>query len=453
LLFLSRFPASAGGTRFAFRAMLKKTLIVVGMGCLPFVLAAPSLAQKAGGGGRAAKVGVATIKTEVLANLSDVQARIVAAPSDAVTATTNAIIELQDFRLGEMVKPGALIARQDRSKLVLKRTQVRTKLAEVRVLLADSEADIKGEKALLDVVRAQADLLAGKAGRARELVANNALPVDAAETALNASLTANAQVLSRESTIARKTAKMRITRDSLALLEAELAQLDDDIEATELRAPSAGQIVYLADYRRGYAREGEVVAKIMDLSRFEVEAEIPVTILPYLGQASAVKGRALDGTAVEVAFRVALPQQNLRTATRTIRFEPVNSLPKVLRAANAVIVLQVPISSPAPQVIVPKDAVLPITGGHMVYVAEGDKAKRQIVQLGSAVKNGFIVLKGLSAGQKVVIRGNEQLSDGKTISVGDSGRGKSPDGKKWGGKKPENGKSGTPKAATGGVAN
>ncbi|MEK9850177.1 MAG: hypothetical protein VW665_06685, partial [Candidatus Puniceispirillum sp.] len=174
---------------------------------------------------------------------------------------------------------------------------------------------------------------------------------------------------------------------------------------------------------------------------------------PYLGQASAVKGRALDGTAVEVAFRVALPQQNLRTATRTIRFEPVNSLPKVLRAANAVIVLQVPISSPAPQVIVPKDAVLPITGGHMVYVAEGDKAKRQIVQLGSAVKNGFIVLKGLSAGQKVVIRGNEQLSDGKTISVGDGGRGKSPDGKKWGGKKPENGKSGTPKAATGGVAN
>ena len=54
----------------------------------------------------------------------------------------------------------------------------------------------------------------------------------------------------------------------------------------------------------------------------------------------------------------------------------------------------------------------------MVFLAEGGRAKRQIIQIGAAVEDGFIVRQGLSPGQKVVVRGNEQLSDGKQIQAG-----------------------------------
>jgi len=86
----------------------------------------------------------------------------------------------------------------------------------------------------------------------------------------------------------------------------------------------------------------------------------------------------------------------------------------------------VPTTSPIPLLVVPKDAVLPLTAGHMVYLADGDRARRQIIQIGAAVDDGFIVKKGLTVGQKVIVRGNEQLSDGKEIQVGG--------GKKAGGK-------------------
>ena len=122
--------------------------------------------------------------------------------------------------------------------------------------------------------------------------------------------------------------------------------------------------------------------------------------------------------------RVSLPVQNLRSATRTVRFSFTGELPSILQADNAVIVIQVPTTSPKPMVIVPKDAVLPVTGGHMVYLLEGDRAKRQIIRIGAAVKGGFIVRKGLSPGQKVVVRGNEQLSDGKKIQAGKTNFGK-----------------------------
>jgi membrane fusion protein (multidrug efflux system) len=65
--------------------------------------------------------------------------------------------------------------------------------------------------------------------------------------------------------------------------------------------------------------------------------------------------------------------------------------------------------------VVPKDAVIPVAGGHIVYLADNDRAKRQSIRLGAAVASGFIVRSGLQDGNVVVTRGNEQLSDGRSI--------------------------------------
>ena len=407
----------------------------------------PAMAQQAGGKNRATKVGVGIVETRILADFMDVQARVVAAPADTITATTNAITEILDWRLGDLVAPGDVIARQDRSRLDLKLSQLKAKLDEVNIKLVDSQAEIAAEAEFLAVARAQAKLLTGKADRARELAANNALPVDAAETAQNASLAANLAVLARKSAIARKTAQLKIAKISKSQLEDEISQTAKDVKATNLTSRVSGQIVFLADFRRGYSREGEIVAKILDLDKFEIEAEIPVGYLPLLEIAKKVKGRGLDGQTVDLSMRVALPVQNTRTATRTIRLHPNSELPALMRAINAVVVVKVPVTSPTQQVIVPKDAVLPVAGGHMVYLAIEGKARRQIIQLGGPVEGGFIVKKGLTAGQTVIVRGNEQLSDGKNIDTGGKSKGDKSEGAVWIGDRDKVGKSSKPEAA------
>ena len=452
---LSRFAVGFDSMCAVLRAVLTAIpacflrAVVVTTLCLPLVSYAvtPAMAQRAGGQNRATKVGVEIIETRILADFTDVQARIVAAPADTITATTNAITEIRNWRLGDMVAPGDVIARQDRSRLDLKLSQLQAKLAEAKIKLADSQAEITAEAGLLAVARTQAKLLTGKAERARGLAANNALPIDAAETAQNASLTANLAVLARESAIARKTAQLEIAKVGMAQLEDEIEQTAKDVKATNLTSRVSGQIVFLADYRRGYAREGEMIAKIMDLDKFEIEAEIPVDYLPLLEAAKKVNGRGLDGKTVDLSMRVALPVQNTRTATRTIRFHPDSELSASMRAVNAVVVVQVPVTSPAQQVIVPKDAVLPVTGGHMVYLAVEGKARRQIIQLGGPVAGGFIVKKGLAAGQTVIVRGNEQLSDGKDIETGGKSKGDKSKGDKSEDDRPKGGKSGKPAAA------
>ena len=216
----------------------------------------------------------------------------------------------------------------------------------------------------------------------------------------------------------REKTQRDIFKVTINQINAEIIQLLKDIEATKLRAEIDGQVTFIANYRRGFARKGEVVAKVTDLNSFEIEAEIPGKYISYLENTKTVSAYSLDGNQIDVALRVFLPVQNLRSSTRTVRFSLVGKLPFTLQADNAVVVIQVPTTSPKPMVIVPKDAVLPVTGGHLVYLAEGGRAKRQIIQIGAAVEDGFIVRQGLSPGQKVVVRGNEQLSDGMQIQAG-----------------------------------
>ena len=384
----------------------------------------PSFAQNAWGGKRASRVEVAEINTRVLADLADIQGRVIEGPWYSVTATTDAITNIGAVRLGDLVNSGDVIATQDSTKLELQLKKARAKLLETELRLADSEAELQAEAELLDVYKAQAALLAGKANRAEGLVANNALAADAAEMAFNTSMTANISLLTRQSSIARIKAQQKIFRVAIDQVTAEITQLLTDIKATKLRAEIDGQVTFIADYRRGFAREGEVVAKITDLNSFEIEAEIPAKYISFIENTKIVSAYSLEGNHINVAPRVSLPVHNLRSATRTVRFPVIGKLPFILQADNAVVVIQVPTTSPKPMVIVPKDAVLPVTGGHLVYLAEGNRAKRQIIQIGAAVEDGFIVQKGLSPGQKVVVRGNEQLSDGKKIQAGKTNAGK-----------------------------
>jgi HlyD family secretion protein len=370
----------------------------------------PSFAQKAWGDKRAPRVELAEIKMMVLSDFADVQGRVIEGPWYSVTATTDAVTNINGIRLGDLVTSGDVIATQDSAQLELQLKKVQAKLRETKLKLADSHAELQTE--------AEAALLAGKARRAEGLVANNALAADAAEMAFNASMTANLSLLARQSSIARKKTQRDIFKVTIDRINAEIIQLLKDIEATKLRAEIDGQVTFIANYRRGFARKGEVVAKVTDLNSFEIEAEIPEKYISYLENTKTVSAYSLDGNQIDVALRVFLPVQNLRSSTRTVRFSLVGKLPFTLQADNAVVVIKVPTTSPKPMVIVPKDAVLPVTGGHLVFLAEGGRAKRQIIQIGAAVEDGFIVRQGLSPGQKVVVRGNEQLSDGRQIQAG-----------------------------------
>ncbi len=393
--------------------ILKSVLTALVSICLLFngTIATAQLSAKT----RATKVAVAEVTFKTVAEFSELPGRLIAGSTESITAVTNAEIEILNLQLGDFVSNGQNIAKQDPAKLVLNRVVFETQLTEAKIKHDDILAEIESDKALIQISEQRTALFDRKAKRAEDLAANNALPIDVAETALSNSLTARQNLVTQTISLARKKAQLAVAAVTKDRLRAQIKQLDADIAATTLRAKLNGQIVYLFNDKRGFAREGDVIARILDPSIFEVEVEIPINQLAFLRNVNTIKARTLDGYQLDLVVRVILPVQNTRTATRIVRLQLNKPPAEALLANNAIVTVQIPITDPSPVIIVPKDAVIPVEGGHIVYIAVEGRAKRQPVKLGAAVTSGFIVRSGLSAGNVVVTRGNEQLSDGNLI--------------------------------------
>ncbi len=438
-------------------------------------------AHAQGYGGRTAWVEIAPAKQEVRSRFIDVQGRMVAGIPAAITAVTNGIVDLEPLRIGEMIEQGQLIATQDSKmlrreltlleihlsdaklrlaqaaqageaetdRLLRQRENLRLFLAEAYTSIQDLEADLRHEVRQLAVSKRQLELFESKSKRAQDLADRNTLPAEAAETALGASLTARQQMLTREAMITQKTAQLGNARSVIARtkleidqlesdivgidditverlkieirkFEADIANLRQDILHTRLVSPRNGQLVFLSALQHGFSREGDVIANVLAMDEFEVEAEIPVAHMQFIGTVDKILSFDLEGQMMPLKPRAVLPVQNARTGTQTVRFSIVGEMSDLARANDSVLVLKVPTSSPASVVTVLKDAVLPVVGGHIVYVAEEGVAVKKRIRLGEAFDDSFVVLQGLEAQAQVIIRGNEALSDGKKIKIGDA---------------------------------
>ncbi len=78
-----------------------------------------------------------------------------------------------------------------------------------------------------------------------------------------------------------------------------------------------------------------------------------------------------------------------------------------------------------PVITVPADAVLSLqNGSEEVFVLSGDKVHAQIVQVGTMSSTTYQITSGLKAGEKVVVNGQNILSDGDTVRVVQTNRSK-----------------------------
>lgn len=383
-------------------------------------------------GSRTATVAVAEAGEDTLSLFTDIQGRVAAGQVTAITASANAVTTLEALRIGDMVKAGQLVAIQDDADLRNRLDLLKAQRAEAALRLTETEQTIAAERKVLELQRAQLLLLQGKAQRAQTLVSRNALAVDAAETAQNAVINAQQDIAQRESGLTGREYQRQLAGAALARIDLEIKQVKTDIGATRITAPADGQIVYLHPARRGYLREGDVLIRTRASADYEVEAEIPLEYLSFVSRSESIDGKDFTGRDITLTARVVLPVQNVRTGTQTVRFAVTGALPESLLAENAPVTLQVPTTSPAPVVTVPKDAVIPIAGGHIVFIADDGVAVQRRVKLGNAAGDAFVVLAGLSAGEQVITRGNEGLVDGKKIKIGDPGKRQSgPKGEKW----------------------
>jgi RND family efflux transporter MFP subunit len=162
----------------------------------------------------------------------------------------------------------------------------------------------------------------------------------------------------------------------------------------------------------------EHVLRIVDPTHLQVTAAVPVAEAPRVVVGHAVRV-TIPGSEAEIAGRVAGAPAAVDAATGTaaVRVALLGTLPVGTPVEVAIVA-----EERANALIVPAAAVVRDEDKTSVFVVGADsKAHRRAVVVGLTSGDEVQIVSGVREGEKVVVKGQDELPDGATVTVEDTG--------------------------------
>lgn len=278
------------------------------------------------------------------------------------------------------------------------------KAGDALVTIESERYTIAVEQARATLLKAQAAQKAAEAALERRKTADRDSP----------GLVPGEEIEQKQTAVDTAKADVEAARQALRIAELNLRD-------SSVRAPIPGVVQTRTVQQGQYLQAGAVLATILQrepmLLRFQVseqdaprlEAGMPATLM-------------LKESTREYAAKITLVSDAADPSTRMVPVtaEIDQTDHKHWLRPGAFCEVTVPIGSARQGIVVPSLAVQPTEKGNVVYVVD-DKhiAHARVVQLGMHTAEGGVELtRGVSAGELMVVRGIEPLSDGAPVKLG-----------------------------------
>jgi RND family efflux transporter MFP subunit len=164
---------------------------------------------------------------------------------------------------------------------------------------------------------------------------------------------------------------------------------------------------------------GEHVLRLVDPGRLQVTAAVPVADAPRVVVGHAAQVRIPGREATEITGKVSGAPAFVDPATGTaaVRIAISGALPVGTPVEVAIVA-----DERANVLIVPASAIAREENKASVFVVGADgKAHRRQVVVGLASEDSVQIVSGVKEGEKVVVKGQDELPDGATVTVEEAG--------------------------------
>jgi len=162
---------------------------------------------------------------------------------------------------------------------------------------------------------------------------------------------------------------------------------------------------------------GDPILRVIDPSRLEIAAAVPVSALPQVRAGAPARfdvpgtDRPMDASVIARPAAV-----DAGRATATVRLRPGS--PAGLTAG-----LAVPVEILGPErsgaILVPPAAIVRDGGATVVMTVDAEgNAHRRDVEVGIVTPDAAEIRKGVAAGERVIVRGQNGLPDGAAVTIG-----------------------------------
>lgn len=210
----------------------------------------------------------------------------------------------------------------------------------------------------------------------------------------------------------------RLTAEQAA---AQLKVLEERLARTVVRAPFAGVLEERLVEVGAMVGPGTPVSRVIAVNPVKITAGVPERYATDVrpGAAVRVTFEALEGRSFEGRIGYVGTAVNPRNRTFPVEFSVSNlgGLIKPEMVANVSLTRRVV----AKALVVPQNAVVRVTDGSAVYVVkrEGDidVVEARLVKVGMSQDNQVTITSGLSVGDRVVVVGQQQVTNGDRVRI------------------------------------
>lgn len=368
----------------------------------------------------AARLRIAAVTRGTLVRDASVNGRVVAAVSPTLYATAPATVNLK-VSAGDTVKKGDVLAVLESPDLTdaLKREvssyeQLKAEVARQGILsrkqklLAQKEADT----AEIDRKSAQRTMerydSVGQVGIIAKIDYQKAK--DAVDSSnIRARQAAQAATLEGEDVaLALKTKINELERQRLSMANAQRR-----VDELTVRAPVDGFIGTLNVQNRMVVISNAPLMTLVDLSKLEVEVEVPETYVADMGLGMHAEISLPTGTAMGTLSALS-PEVVKNIVLARVRFD--GAQPKGLRQSQR-LSARLLIEEKPNVVMLPRGPFVESEGGRYAYVMRDGVAVRTPVTLGATSVSAVEILSGLKLGDQVVISGTDAFNNAPAVSI------------------------------------
>ncbi len=339
-------------------------------------------------------VTVQAVMTQPLALEQSLPGRTVAWMVSDVRPQVGGIIEKRLFTEGQAVKAGQVLYQIDAASY-------QAAYDSARATLAQAEAAVLSAKP--------------KAQRYHELVAIDAISQQDAQDA--------------EATLAQAEAAVQVAR---AALQSARINLD----YTRIKAPISGRIG-TSVFTPGALVTASQTAALATIQQLDpIYVDVTQTSTQLLALRKQIDSGALKAVDGKVGVRIVLEDgstyaqegtlefvgTSVATDTGNVTLRAVVPNPKGLLLPGTYVRAVLPMAINEAAILVPQSALTRNTKGEAVVklVSEAGKVVEQVVQVGEATQDQWVVTAGLQAGDRLVVAGGSKVAAGQAVTVQDA---------------------------------
>ncbi|HEV2606765.1 MAG TPA: efflux RND transporter periplasmic adaptor subunit [Xanthomonadaceae bacterium] len=368
----------------------------------------------------ATRLRIAAVTRGTLVRDASANGRVIAAVSPTLYAPAAATVNLK-VHAGDKVQKDQVLATLESPELSstyasesatlaqLENEVARQRiLAEKQRLLAQRDAD----EARLTMTAATRDRdRVAKACASQTLAKVDCLKADDAVDAANI----RSRHAAADSVLERRNAQLELDTkiNELERQRVVVAEAKRKVDGMQLHAPVSGVIGSIAVTDRAFVPANAALMTVVDLSRLEVELEVPETFAQDIGIGMSVdieeNSATLHGTVSAVSPEVVDHQVQAR-----VRFS--GGGPEGVRQ-NQRVTARILIENKPNVLLVERGQFVDQYGGRFAYVVHGGIAEKQPIKIGATSIDSVEILDGLKAGDQVVIAGSDTFADAPRVRI------------------------------------